>query len=100
MLKDRYISEKSQLVEILTIGWSSHANCLQSYLTYPDVLPSVISMLQSSKIEPENVQYVMLMLKNIVQASLDTEQEGGKVHILSDKVQTDEGIVASSEEES
>lgn len=100
VLKERYISEKSQLVEILTICWSSHANCLQSYLTYPDVLPSVISMLQSSKVDPDNVQCIMTMLKNIVQASLDSDEERDKVRILSDKIQTDDGIVLSEDDAS
>jgi len=44
-LKQRYISEKSQLVEILTTGWSSQPNCRRSYLEFPQILPSVISML-------------------------------------------------------
>ena len=66
LLKERYISEKSQLVEILTLGWSGHANCMDSYLTYPKVLPCLISMLQSTKIDPDNIQLIITMLKNIV----------------------------------
>ena len=50
-LKERYGSEKSQLVEIITIGWSSHTNCLINYTTYPEVLPNVLRMLQAAKLE-------------------------------------------------
>ena len=44
-LKERYGSERSQLVEILTIGWSSHPNCMVNYTAFPDVLPNLLHML-------------------------------------------------------
>ena len=49
--KERYCSEKSQLIEIITIGWSSHNNCLINYTRYPEVLPSVLRMLEAKKLD-------------------------------------------------
>ena len=88
VLKERYISEKSQVVEILTLAWSQHANCLQGYLSFPQVLPKVLAMLQSVKIDPDNVQLILAMLKNIVQASLG-ESEQTKKRMLTTKMETD-----------
>ena len=49
LFKDMYVSEKSQLVEILTLGWSSHAVCMQNYSRYPRVIPSLLGMLQTDR---------------------------------------------------
>lgn len=61
---------------------------MASYERYPEVLPSLIAMLQSSKITTENVRLILDMLKNIVQASLDS-QDSSKSHILSSKLVED-----------
>lgn len=71
LLRERYISERSQMVEIITTGWSSQSNCLQGYLDFPAVLPSVLSMLQSPKIDSDNVQLILFMLRNVVEATID-----------------------------
>lgn len=39
---------------------------MAGYERYPEVLPSLIAMLQSSKITTENVRLILDMLKNIV----------------------------------
>ena len=70
-LKERYGSEKSQLVEILAVGWSSHPNCMANYTAYPDVLPSLLTMLASAKVDPSVVQQLMSMVKSLVLASLE-----------------------------
>ena len=70
-LKERYGSEKSRLVEILTVGWASHPNCMVNYAAYPDVLPSLLSMLKSAKIDPDVVQQLMSTVKSLVLASLE-----------------------------
>lgn len=97
-LKMRYISEKSQLVEILTTAWSSHPNCMKAYLQYPEVLPSLIAMLQSTKIDPDNVTLILAMLKNIVQMSLD-EQDQTKTRILKEKVEMDESMASADSDD-
>ena len=96
-LRLRYISEKSQLVEILTLGWSSHPNCLQSYLAYPEVIPSLITMLQSTKIDPDNVQLIMQMLRNIVESSLDSATDQDKLRILSSKIELEDEVALGGE---
>ena len=96
LLRERYISEKSSLVEILTLGWSSHANCMQNYVAYPDVIPNLIVMLESTKVDADNVQLVLTMLKNIVQASLDKDDQV-KTSILRQGVEMDDELDIASE---
>lgn len=69
---------------------------MKAYLTYPEVLPSLIEMLQSTKIDPDNVTLILAMLKNIVQASLD-DSDLAKTHILAEKVEMDESLASDSE---
>ena len=54
-LKESYLSEKSQLVEMLTAGWTSHGNLMKGYLKYPAILGSLVSMLESPKVDADNV---------------------------------------------
>ena len=70
---------------MLTTGWSQHSSCMRAYLALPKVIPSVIAMLQSPKIDPVNVQLILSMLKNVVLASLD-HTDTAKSLILADKV--------------
>ena len=95
LLRGSYISEKSQLVELLTTGWSCHANTMKGYLKYPAVLPSLIEMLKSTKIDPDNVTLILAMLKNIVTASLE---DVSKTQLFSGKVEMDESLTEKSSE--
>ena len=72
---------------------------MRSYLSYPEVIPSLISMLQSTKIDTDNVQLIMSMLRNIVEASLDADTQKEKVLILSQKVQTEDAIALGNKDE-
>ena len=80
-------------MELLTIGWSEHANTMKGYLKYPAVLPSLIEMLKSTKIDPDNVTLILTMLKNVVTASLDTQS---KTQLLTNKVEMDESLAEKS----
>lgn len=72
---------------------------MRSYLSYPEVIPSLISMLQSTKIDTDNIQLIMSMLRNIVEASLDADTQKEKVLILSQKVQTEDAIALGKRDE-
>ena len=50
-MHERYITERSMLVEILSLSWSQHPNCMRNYQTYPEVLPSLLRMLSAPKID-------------------------------------------------
>ena len=71
---------------------------MQAYLKYPKVLPSLIEMLQSTKIDPDNVTLILTMLKNIVQASL-SDEDRSKARILAEKVELDESMASDSDQQ-
>ena len=98
LLRERYISERSQMVEIITIGWSSQSNCLQGYLDFPAVLPSVLSMLQSPKIDSDNVQLILFMLRNVVEATIE-KTDRKKTQILSNKTEVEDAQIGAEESE-
>ena len=66
---------------------------MKGYLKYPAVLPSLIEMLKSTKIDPDNVTLILTMLKNVVTASLDTQS---KTQLLTNKVEMDESMAEKS----
>lgn len=72
--RERYVSDKAQLIELATIHWSLYYQ--QNYLKYPDVLPALMNMLLAgAKIESQVFQLHLGMVKNIVVASIDSDAE-------------------------
>ena len=49
-------------------------------------------MLQSTKIDADNVQLIMVMLRNITDASLDAVTDKDKVRILAQKVEFEQAL--------
>jgi len=49
-LNERYISERSMLLEIVCLNWS-HPNCLHNFETFPTVLPAFLRMLSAPRID-------------------------------------------------
>ena len=43
--KDQYVGDKAKLIEIVTTSWSSEASTAKNYLSFPKVMPAVMSML-------------------------------------------------------
>ena len=74
LLKDKYISEKSQLIEILCSTWPSHMNTLQVYLHYPEIIPSLMMMLQHKSISSDVSCLHMSFLKKLIEHSLGIEK--------------------------
>jgi hypothetical protein len=66
---------------------------MKGYLNYPLVIPSLIEMLKSTKIDPDNVTLILAMLKNIVTASLE---DVSKTQLFSGKVEMDESLTDKS----
>ena len=69
---ERYISDRSQLIEVVTTHWSQH--CQQYYLRYPEVLPAVMDMLkQGHKVDSNVFGCHLAMIKNLVVSSIDSD---------------------------
>ena len=76
--RQKYVSERAQLVEIVTTHWSAY--CLHNYQTYPQVLPSLMEMLLAGdKVESQVFSLHLTMLKNIVAASISNDNERMRV---------------------
>lgn len=54
-------------------------------------------MLQSTKIDPDNVQLIFAMLRNIVEATLDKATDQEKIKILSSKIETEDAVALGGE---
>lgn len=57
-------------MEILSLSWSNNSSSLQNYLTFPEVLPTVLSMLKEQKLNPEVYDLHFLMLKSLISKCL------------------------------
>lgn len=58
----------------MTTHWSAHSQV--NYLTYPDVLPSLMLMLHAgTKIEPQVFSLHLSMIKNLVVSSIDSDAD-------------------------
>lgn len=54
-------------------------------------------MLQSTKIDPDNIQLIFAMLRNIVEATLDKATDQEKIKILSSKIETEDAVALGGE---
>ncbi|TNV87999.1 hypothetical protein FGO68_gene14880 [Halteria grandinella] len=81
-----YITDRSQLIEVLTLSWSQYNPI--SYVEYPQVMESLLGMLTESKIQPEVYETILQMLKNIILKCSENGNLG--VHFLVRKANENE----------
>lgn len=77
-LKTTFVSEKSQLLEILCLSWSEHLHTLGNFETYPEVIPALMNMLPHKSISPGVVTLHMGLLKKLILGTLEYPAEAGK----------------------
>lgn len=77
-LNTNYISDKSQLIEVITVNWLDHLYTLDNFTRYPDVLPAILGMLQHPSINIDVALLHMGMLKKMLMETIDTSQIQGR----------------------
>ena len=70
-LKLNFVSEKSQLLEVLCQSWPEHLNTLENFEKYPDVIPAIMNMLPHKSISPEVVSLHMSLLKKLILGTME-----------------------------
>jgi hypothetical protein len=72
-LQAQYISDKSQLIEILCVSWMDHPNTLKHFEKYPEVMPHLMNMLKHPSIHVEVASLHVSMLKKLILDSLSSQ---------------------------
>lgn len=74
-LKQNFVSEKSQLLEVLCQSWPEHLNTLENFEKYPGVIPAIMNMLPHKSITPEVVSLHMSLLKKLILGTMELPEE-------------------------
>ena len=75
-LKQRYISDRSQLLEMICVSWAEHHHTLENYLRYEAVLPQAMNMLTHASIGAEAASLLVGLVKSLI---LNTLEQPDKV---------------------
>ena len=101
-LKTNYISDKSQLMEIMCVNWADHLFTLDNFIKYPKVVPAVMEMLSHKSIHIDVTTLHMGLLKKLILETIDTEDMGRrqlKQQVMPTMQEIDENYSSGEDQE-
>ena len=73
--RTHFVSDRSQLIEMMCVNWPDHPHTLANFVRYPEILPNLIAMLSHKAIRIEVAGLHMSMLKKLILDSLDPSDQ-------------------------
>jgi hypothetical protein len=72
-LKQNYVCDKSQLLEIVCICWTEHNNTLKNFEKFSDAIPSAMGMLSHEQISVDVASLLIGLIKNLIINTVDED---------------------------
>lgn len=76
LLKQRYVCDKSQLLEMVCIAWPEHQHTLENFLRYEGVMPAAMDMLTHGSVSADVASLLVGLLKSLILGTVEQQEKG------------------------